>query len=68
MIVAGLVMLILSGQGLLTIVIGIFVADFPGKRSLERKLIANKKVVHASTGSEPKKEVAALNYPESSLK
>lgn len=65
---AGLVMLILSGQGLLTIVIGIFVADFPGKRSLERKLVANKKVVHAINWIRAKKEVAALNYPESSLK
>ena len=47
LILAGLAMLILPGQGLLTIVIGIFVADFPGKKSLERKLVANKKVFNA---------------------
>jgi len=37
---AGILMLVLPGQGLLTIVAGLFVADFPGKRRLERAVIA----------------------------
>ncbi len=67
LILAGLAMLILPGQGLLTIVIGIFVADFPGKQSLERKLVANKKVFRAINWIRARKGVAALNYPESTL-
>src|SRR4051794_39953861 len=38
LIVAGLAMLILPGQGLLTIVIGVILMNFPGKYRLERWL------------------------------
>ena len=68
LILAGLAMLILPGQGLLTIVIGIFVADFPGKKSLERKLVANKKVFHAINLIRERKGVEALMYPESTIR
>ncbi|MBM4063213.1 MAG: hypothetical protein FJ265_19270 [Planctomycetes bacterium] len=37
---AGFLMLFLPGQGLLTILIGLLLADFPGKRTLERRLVA----------------------------
>jgi hypothetical protein len=40
LIAAGILMLVLPGQGLLTIVAGLFLADFPGKHRLERALIA----------------------------
>jgi hypothetical protein len=33
------------GQGLLTILIGLMLLDFPGKRSLERRLIARPRVL-----------------------
>ena len=36
---AGIAMIFLPGQGLLTILIGIMMLDFPGKRTLELKLI-----------------------------
>ncbi|MGY8769461.1 MAG: hypothetical protein ACKVH8_13665 [Pirellulales bacterium] len=39
MIFAGILMLVLPGQGLLTIAVGFFVMDFPGKHKLERKVI-----------------------------
>lgn len=39
LLVAGLVMLLTPGQGLLTILGGILLLDFPGKRQLERSLI-----------------------------
>jgi hypothetical protein len=32
-------MLVLPGQGLLTILIGLLLLDFPGKRALERRLL-----------------------------
>jgi len=38
-IIAGLVMLILPGQGLLTLAIGFLLIDFPGKRALVLQII-----------------------------
>jgi hypothetical protein len=38
-VLAGLVMIVLPGQGLLTIVIGLLLVDFPGKRALERRIV-----------------------------
>jgi hypothetical protein len=37
--VAGIAMLVLPGQGLLTMVMGIMMLDFPGKRAFERRLV-----------------------------
>lgn len=39
LILAGLAMLVLPGQGLLTIVIGVTLVNFPGKYALERRLV-----------------------------
>lgn len=39
LISAGIAMLILPGQGLLSILIGISISDFPGKYHLERYLV-----------------------------
>lgn len=39
LVIAGLAMIVLPGQGLLTILLGLFVADFPGKHNLERKIV-----------------------------
>ena len=44
---AGILMLVLPGQGLLTIVIGIALLDFPGKDALERRLIGHPWVIEA---------------------
>ena len=38
-LLAGIAMLFLPGQGLLTMLIGISLMDFPGKRQLEAKLV-----------------------------
>jgi hypothetical protein len=43
-VLAGIAMLILPGQGLLTILIGLMFLDFPGKYTLERKIVRQKKV------------------------
>ena len=40
LIVAGIAMLVLPGQGLLSILIGISISDFPGKYHLERYLVS----------------------------
>lgn len=39
-VLAGGAMLVLPGQGLLTILIGLLLLEFPGKRALERRLVA----------------------------
>ena len=44
-VLTGLVMLLLPGQGLLSILIGIMLMDFPGKYKLERTIIRRKKVL-----------------------
>jgi UPF0716 family protein affecting phage T7 exclusion len=38
-IVVGALMLVLPGQGLLTILSGLIISDFPGKKRLARKII-----------------------------
>ena len=42
---AGIAMLFLPGQGILTMLIGISLVDFPGKRRLERRLIGQPTVL-----------------------
>ena len=44
LIIAGAMMLILPGQGLLTILLGLMLTNFPGKYALERKLVGMKSV------------------------
>ena len=44
-VVAGAVLLVLPGQGVITILIGIMLLDFPGKYRLERWLVARPRVL-----------------------
>ncbi|HQO80719.1 MAG TPA: PGPGW domain-containing protein [Deltaproteobacteria bacterium] len=44
-ILAGFAMLVLPGQGILTILIGLTLVDFPGKRKLECRIVGQKKVL-----------------------
>jgi hypothetical protein len=46
LVAAGIAMLVLPGQGILTMLIGISLVDFPGKRQLERKLIGQPAVLN----------------------
>ena len=45
LVLMGIAMLILPGQGLLTIAVGLMVVDFPGKYRLERWLVSRKSVI-----------------------
>lgn len=47
LLLGGLAMLVLPGQGLLTLLIGLTLLDFPGKRALERSIIGRPLVLHA---------------------
>lgn len=46
-LLAGIAMLVLPGQGLLTILIGLSLLDFPGKRRLEARLVGQPTVLRA---------------------
>lgn len=47
LILAGIAMIFLPGQGLLTLLIGLMLIDFPGKYRIEKRLIARPGVLHA---------------------
>jgi len=47
LVIAGVIQIFTPGQGLLTILIGIVLLDFPGKRRLERKIVGRPKVLAA---------------------
>ncbi len=47
LLAGGIAMLVLPGQGLLTMVLGLSLIDFPGKFILERKLV-QRRAVHRS--------------------
>lgn len=49
-LLAGLAMLVLPGQGLLTILIGVSLLDFPGKRRMEAWLVGQRSVLKAING------------------
>lgn len=49
-LLAGFLMLFLPGQGILTMLIGISMLDFPGKRKLEAKLIGQPTVLNVING------------------
>jgi hypothetical protein len=44
-VLAGIVMLVIPGQGLLTVLIGVLMLDFPGKYKVQRLLVSNKTVL-----------------------
>jgi hypothetical protein len=47
LLVSGVWMLILPGQGLLTILVGLMLLDFPGKRGIERSIVSRPGVLRA---------------------
>lgn len=59
-IIAGILMLVLPGQGLLTIIIGVMLVDFPGKYRIERRLVQSPKVLRAINWLREKAGKAAL--------
>ena len=46
-VIAGLAMLLLPGQGILTILIGVTLLNFPGKRALELRIVRQRPVLGA---------------------
>lgn len=64
LIIAGIAMLILPGQGLLTILIGLGITNFPGKYKLERKLVSNQNIFKSLNWMRKRGGVEPFLYPE----
>ncbi|QGU33137.1 PGPGW domain-containing protein [Thermochromatium tepidum] len=47
LVLCGLLMLVLPGQGVLTILVGLVLSDFPGKFALERRIAMNPRAMAA---------------------
>jgi hypothetical protein len=65
LLLAGVTMLILPGQGLLTLAIGLGLMNFPGKRSLIRRLIGQPRVLRAINRWRAKAHKDPLEAPNS---
>lgn len=46
LLILGFIMLFIPGQGLLSITLGLFLINFPGKKKLERKFFSYPKINH----------------------
>lgn len=63
LILLGLAMLVLPGQGLITLLVGLLVLDFRGKRKWERKLVARPGVLRVINGLRSRARRAPLEIP-----
>lgn len=64
-LLAGIAMLVLPGQGVLTILIGISLVDFPGKIRLERRIVGRPAVLRAINSIREKFGKPPIAIPES---
>ena len=64
LVLAGLLMLFIPGQGLITLLVGLMIMDYPGKRSLERWLIERPRVLTAVNWLRAKYDSPPLNPPK----
>lgn len=63
LLVAGIVMLIAPGQGILSILIGLALLDIPGKRAMERWIIARPAVFKAANSLRARYGHPPLEHP-----
>lgn len=64
LVIAGLLMLVLPGQGLLTIFIGLLLVNFPGKYRLEKWLVTRTPVLKAANWLRQKANHAPIQVSE----
>lgn len=64
LVLAGLLMLVLPGQGILTLVLGLLLIDYPGKYRLERKLVSYPIVLNAINWARHKRNKGDLKISE----
>lgn len=64
LVLCGLLMLVLPGQGMLTILLGIACSTFPGKYRLERRIVGRPRILRALNWIREKYNKAPLLAPE----
>ena len=64
LVFAGIIMLILPGQGLLTIIMGLLLVNFPGKRKTEVFLITNQRILRSINWLRAKRNKEPLLTPD----
>jgi hypothetical protein len=67
LVIAGLVMIVTPGPGLLAMVLGLSLVNFPGKRRLEERLLCQPRVLHAANRYRARHRVAPLISPRDVL-
>ena len=67
LLIAGIIMLVTPGQGLLTVLMGLILTDFPNKRALELRIIALPAVLKAINWIREKAKKPPLRLPERRL-
>ncbi len=67
LVLAGVAMLVLPGQGILTILVGLLCLDFPGKFALEQRLVRQPPVIGAINWLRTKTHRPPLELPKSPL-
>ena len=60
LLLAGTLMLVLPGQGVLTLLVGLTLVDFPGKRRFLRRLLMRKRVLRIINGLRRRFGIAPL--------
>ena len=65
LVLMGVAMLVLPGQGILAILIGLLFLDFPGKFAMERWLVERRPVIHAINWLRAKAHREPLDLPKS---
>lgn len=65
LLLGGMLMLVTPGQGVLTIMIGLMLMDFPGKRGLEIRLVSLGPLNRAINWIRAKAEKPPIELPES---
>ena len=63
LLLAGLAMLVLPGQGLLTLLVAVMLLDFPGKRRLQQWLIRRQPIFRAANWIRAKRHRPPLELP-----
>ncbi len=63
LVIVGIVMLFVPGQGLLTILTGMVLLDFPGKKKMVMFLVRHRGIQHGLNWIRRKKGVAPLIFP-----
>lgn len=60
LLLGGIIMLFIPGQGLLTIAMGLLLMDYPGKFTLERRIASNPKILNSLNWLRAKAKAPAL--------